>query len=143
MGSFLWQGLWVDAPTRHTTPTQPPARAAGQSAQQTSNSKSNEHQCIKSKHPGPEREDCKHQRSSMERRGRKLIKGRNSKHSAEASKISQCHQTTHRDIFLEQHPCGLRLAWVAFLRLVSKRQQGHLIAGGTGKLQDRGYADKT
>ena len=86
---------------------------------------------IKSKHPGPEREDCKHQRSSMEQRGKKLSKGRNSKHSAEASKISQCHQTTHRDIFLERHPCGLRLAWVAFLRLVSKRQQGHLIAGGT------------
>jgi len=67
----------------------------------------------------------------MEQRGKKLSKGRNSKHSAEASKISQCHQTTHRDIFLERHPCGLRLAWVAFLRLVSKRQQGHLIAGGT------------
>ena len=58
---FFWYGLWVDTPTRHITPTQPPPRAAGQSAQYTSRHKA--------------REDYKRQRGSMEQRGKKPSKG--------------------------------------------------------------------
>ena len=58
---FFWYGLWVDTPTRHITPTQPPPRAARQSAQYTSRHKA--------------REDYKHQRGSMEQRGKKPSKG--------------------------------------------------------------------